>query len=134
MRIGVLREVVPGEKRVALVPETVKRLVAKKHEVLVESTAGIASGASDDEYVKAGATIAPDAQAVYAGADVLLKVQAPTDAEIGKLRKDTTLVSFIYPLSSPELLQKLGATKALDDEIETGLGEAVAAYRASFLA
>ena len=109
MRIGVPKEIAPRETRVALVPETVKRLVGKKHEVLVQSGAGHASGASDDEFAKAGAKIVPDAAALYAEAEVVLKLQAPLPEEQARLRAGQTLVSLLDPLTSPQLLEQLCA-------------------------
>ncbi|MBS2023253.1 MAG: Re/Si-specific NAD(P)(+) transhydrogenase subunit alpha [Deltaproteobacteria bacterium] len=109
MRIGVPVETTPREKRVALIPETVKKLAAKKHELVIESGAGRASGALDDDYIKAGAQIAPSAEALYADADVILKLQAPSDRELALLRPQQTLISFVYPLSNPKLLKSLCA-------------------------
>ena len=88
MLIAVPQEVVTGERRVALVPETVKRLVGRKFEVVVETGAGAAANHSDDDYRNAGARIEPNADALYAAADLLVKIQAPTPTEIKRLRAD----------------------------------------------
>ena len=109
MRIGVPKEIAPGETRVAFVPETVKRLVARKHEVVVESGAGASSGASDEEYAKAGAKVVAAAEALYAEAEVILKLQPPLAGEQARLRPGQTLICLIYPLASPQLLEQLGA-------------------------
>src|SRR5258705_10489437 len=77
MRIGVPFEIAPGETRVALVPETVGRLVKAGFEVVVESHAGERAGHDDGAYLKAGATIAPGARELYAAAAGVLKVREP---------------------------------------------------------
>ena len=111
-RIGVPREVFPGEKRVATVPEVVEKLIKLGFAVLVESGAGDASNFSDDTYRAAGATIAPNAQALWSGADIVFKVRGPSKEEVGLLREGGTLVSFIWPAQNPELMQQLAAKKA----------------------
>ena len=110
--IGVPREVFPGEKRVATVPEVVEKLIKLGFEVLVESGAGDASNFSDDAYRAAGASIAPNAQALWSGADIVFKVRGPSSEEVGLLRKGGTLISFIWPAQNPELMQQLNAKKA----------------------
>ncbi len=81
MLIGVPAEVVPGEKRVALVPETVGRLVQGGNGVLVQRGAGTAAAFRDEAYEAAGATLAADAAELYAKADIVVKVARPTSAE-----------------------------------------------------
>jgi NAD(P) transhydrogenase subunit alpha len=113
MKIGVPREIVPGEKRVALVPDVAARLTKGGHEVVVEMHAGERAGFTDAAYQAAGATIAPDASALYAQAEIVLKVQRPTynDAlaqhEADLLRSGTALVAFLQPRSDAELLARL---------------------------
>lgn len=108
MKIGVLRETAPGERRVAIVPETVKKLGAKKIEFLVQPGAGLNSCISDDEYKAVGAGIEED---VWTKADALAKVQKPTLEEIAQLKEGSALVSLLYPLSSPEQVKALAARK-----------------------
>jgi H+-translocating NAD(P) transhydrogenase subunit alpha len=104
MQVGVPKETVEGEHRVALVPEVVRKLTAKDFEVVVESGAGEDAMLSDEAYEEAGATISDDVW----GADVLVKVAAPTDDEIAKLGKqDTVLVGFLGPLSNPHTTSAL---------------------------
>jgi NAD(P) transhydrogenase subunit alpha len=110
-RIGVPREVFPGEKRVATVPEVVEKLIKLGFAVSVESGAGDAANFSDDAYRAAGATIAPDARALWSGADIVFKVRGPSADEVGLLREGSTLVSFIWPAQNPELMQQLAAKK-----------------------
>jgi H+-translocating NAD(P) transhydrogenase subunit alpha len=145
VKIGVPREVTPGERRVALVPETVKRLVGRKLEVVVETSAGAGSNASDEDYRQAGATVgtAPD---VY-GADIVFKIHAPRPEELGRLRAGGTLVSFLYPLANTELVRDLAGRKvsaiAVDSIPRTTLAQmmdvlssqaTIAGYRAVLLA
>ena len=97
MRIGVPKETAAGERRVALVPEVVRKLTAKDHEVVVE--AGAAAGAllPDEQFTEAGATIGDPW-----GADVVVKVAPPSADEVAKLGQGATLVGFLEPLTNPE--------------------------------
>ena len=104
MRIGVTREVRDGETRVAATPATVGQLLALGYEVVVETRAGLKSSFTDDAYVQAGASIG-DAWS----ADVVLKVNAPTDAEIELLQPGSTVVGLLAPGLNPELLDALAA-------------------------
>jgi NAD(P) transhydrogenase subunit alpha len=112
MRIGVPRETAAGEKRVATVPEVVEKLVKLGFTVSVQSGAGESANFSDDAYRAAGAEIVPDAAALWAGADIVFKVRAPSAAEVELMREGQTLVSFIWPAQNPELMQSLAAKKA----------------------
>lgn len=112
MIIGVPKETAPGERRVALVPETVKKLVPKQHAVVVEAGAGLGAAIGDDEYVAAGATIA-SAGEVVAQADVIVRVAAPSLSEVAALREGTALVSLLYPLARPEITRALAARRVL---------------------
>ncbi|MGA5534748.1 Re/Si-specific NAD(P)(+) transhydrogenase subunit alpha [Mycolicibacterium nivoides] len=102
MIIGIPRESLTGETRVAATPQTVGQIIKLGYEVVVETGAGAASSFSDAAYVDAGAEIGTSWDA-----DVVLKVNAPDDAEIGKLRNGATLVSLISPALKPELVEKL---------------------------
>src|SRR5438045_1516970 len=104
MKIGVVRETAPGERRVALVPETVGRLAKGGNQLVVERGAGEASSFPDKLYTDAGATIG-DAWS----AEMVLKVQKPSDAEIGKLRSGTTLIAFLSPLTNHDLVGRLAS-------------------------
>jgi NAD(P) transhydrogenase subunit alpha len=108
VRIGVPRERAPREARVALVPEAVERLAAGGFDVLVESGAGDAASFRDDAYTEVGATIVRRYSDV-AEADVVVKVQRPTTAEVDELRTGCVLVGFLSPLSDPEGLERLTA-------------------------
>jgi NAD(P) transhydrogenase subunit alpha len=126
MKVGVLKETLPGERRVALVPDVVGTLKSAGVDVVVESGAGLGSAAPDAMYVEAGATIASTAD-VYAHCDVLLKVQKPTEAEVAQLRSGQTLVGLLSPLLDPQLMQKLaekGVTAVSLDAIPRTLSRA----------
>src|SRR3972149_7040298 len=99
MRIGVPREVVPGERRVALVPETVQKLTKAGNEVVVERGAGVEAAFVDSAYEQAGARIVDDAF----DAELIAKVQKPTADEVAKLKQGQVLVAFLQPLIDPKL-------------------------------
>ncbi len=111
MRIAVPRETSQDEARIALVPETVKRLVAKKFEVSVEAGAGAGARISDAELAAAGAKIEPSAQALYDAADLVVRVNVPTEAEIAQMKEGSALVSLLYPLVNGALVRALAARK-----------------------
>ena len=110
--IGVPKEVFPGERRVATVPEVVEKLIKLGFAVQVESGAGETANVSDEDYRKAGAGIVDSAAALWAGSDIIFKVRAPNFDEVGLMREGQTLVSFIWPAQNPDLMQKLAAKKA----------------------
>ena len=102
MLIGIPRESLPGETRVAATPETVKKLAASgKHAIVVESGAGVASAILDEHYVAAGATIGSASQAL--GADIVLKVRSPDTAEIVQLKTGAMLVGLLNPFDTTGL-------------------------------
>ena len=107
MRIGSLREVFPGEARVALTPDSAQQLQKLGHSCFVEAGAGAAAGISDAAYAAAGVTVMPDAAALIASVDVIAKVRPPTEDEAKLLGKGQTLISFIYPAQSEALLAQL---------------------------
>jgi NAD(P) transhydrogenase subunit alpha len=108
-RIGVPREIFPGEKRVATVPEAVAKLVKLGFAVVVESGAGELAQLSDADYVEAGATIAPNAAALWSGSDIVFKVRAPTPDEVALMHAGQTLIGFLWPAQNPELMQQMAA-------------------------
>jgi NAD(P) transhydrogenase subunit alpha len=110
--IGVPRETYAGEKRVATVPEVVEKLIKLGFQVIVESGAGQGSNFDDDSYRAAGARIVQGADALWAEADIVFKVRAPSSEELARMRAGCTLVSFIWPAQNPELMQQLAAKKA----------------------
>ncbi|SDO85525.1 NAD(P) transhydrogenase subunit alpha [Rhodoferax sp. OV413] len=101
MQIGVPQETATGETRVALTPETAKKLTALGHTVRVQSGAGVAASVTDAAYAAAGAEIV-DAAGAF-GCDLVLKVRSPSDAEAALMRPGTTLVGMLNPFDAPGL-------------------------------
>ena len=110
-RIGVPKEIFPGEKRVATVPDAVIKLIKLGFAVVVEQGAGDLADLSDQAYVEAGATIAPSAAALWSGSDIVFKVRAPTAEEVGLMHEGQTLIGFLWPAQNPDLMQQLAAKK-----------------------
>lgn len=102
MKIAVLKETRPGETRVAASPETAKKFVAIGAEIYVQSGAGDSARFSDDEYIEAGATISPSAADAAQGADLVIKVQPPTDDELRVLGRGVKLAAILSPYNAPE--------------------------------
>jgi NAD(P) transhydrogenase subunit alpha len=111
MKIAVPKEIAAGERRVALVPDVVRKLTGSGHEVLVQAGAGEAAMIPDSVYQEAGATIAADPAAAW-DADVIAKVAPPQDDEIGRLKGDSVLVGFLSPLTNPDGVRALAASGA----------------------
>jgi NAD(P) transhydrogenase subunit alpha len=111
MRLGIPKETAPHERRVALVPETVRKLAAKKIETLVQAGAGDASSFPDADYAAAGAAVVGSFDELVAGADVVVKVARPSPDELAKLREGQGLVTLLYALSSPDYVRSLAAKK-----------------------
>jgi NAD(P) transhydrogenase subunit alpha len=105
MQIIVLKESFADEIRVALVPESVKKLVVAGNKVLVETGAGESAGATDTDYEQAGAEISSAQEELLQKADVLLAINRPADASLSKLKKGTIVVALLRPLDEPEKLQ-----------------------------
>ncbi|OGT04027.1 MAG: NAD(P) transhydrogenase subunit alpha [Gallionellales bacterium RBG_16_57_15] len=112
LMIGIPREIAPGEKRVATVPDVVEKLIKLGFKVAVESGAGDAANFSDDVYRAAGAEIIPGAAKLWSASDIVFKVRGPSKDEVSLMREGCTLVSFIWPAQNPELMQQLAAKKA----------------------
>jgi NAD(P) transhydrogenase subunit alpha len=110
--IGVPREVFPGEKRVATVPEVVPKLAKLGFSVIVQSGAGEAANFDDAAYRAAGATVVPTAAELWAKSDIVFKVRPPTAAEVGLMREGGTLIGFVWPAQNPDLMEGLAARKA----------------------
>jgi NAD(P) transhydrogenase subunit alpha len=111
MRIVIPREDAAAEKRVPIVPESVKRLLAKKIDVSIEAGAGLRSRISDDEYKAAGATIESSRDALFASADAILRVRIPTPAEVSAMKEGSALIAPIYPLIQPDVVKALVGRK-----------------------
>ncbi len=111
MKIGVLKERAPNERRVALVPETLKPLLATEAEVLVESGAGDGATIPDSLYKEAGARIVKRDE-LMRESDVLVGVQKPAAEDVKALRKGQTIVALLQPLIEPALMAQIAATGA----------------------
>lgn len=96
MRIGVPKEIKTLEDRVGLIPEVVKGLTRRGHEVAVETGAGAGIGAGDDAYLAAGATILPTADAVFDFATMIVKVKEPQAVEVAKLKPHHILFTYLH--------------------------------------
>jgi alanine dehydrogenase len=124
MRVGTVREVKNHEYRVGLAPESARELVAHGHEVWIETGAGLGIGASDQDYVAAGAAIQPDARTVFDGCEMIVKVKEPQPVECAMLRKGQILYTYLHLAPDPEqtaALIKSGVT-AIAYETVTGPG------------
>ena len=109
MKVAIPKETVGGERRVALTPDAAPALLKTGVEVLIERGAGEGAFHADAAYEQPGARIVGDAAALFAEADVVLKVQKPTLSEVDRLRSGAVLVSFLQALTSPDLVQRLAA-------------------------
>ena len=114
MNIAVLNETGPNEARVALMPDSVQKLVAAKAVVLVESDAGLGAARTDDDYQAAGATIASDRNALLADANVLVCVGRPAEEDFRRMNKGAVVLGFLRPLDEPTKL-----TPALENDLTT---------------
>jgi len=122
VKVGIPKEIAPNETRVAVIPNMISAITNLKHEVIVEKNAGMASGFSDEAYVKSGAKIVDSAKELYAEADIVLKVQSPMDhAGLGKheseaLKDGSFLISFLSPTTNKDGVKKLtkGKVTAFD--------------------
>jgi len=113
MKVGIPKETRPGERRVALVPESVKKLSQADFEVTVEISAGTEASFPDQAYLDAGARIEADSARIYANADIVLKVRAPTIGEegnrneVGWMRAGQILVSSLTPARNLRVVEAL---------------------------
>src|ERR671936_724196 len=104
MKIAVPNESAGGERRVALVPDVIKRLTGKGHEIVVETGAGEGARIPDALFEEAGATIG-----TLEGADVVVRVTVPTEEDIERLPNGSVLIGFLAPLTSPETTRALAS-------------------------
>ncbi|MEM9423036.1 MAG: alanine dehydrogenase [Pseudomonadota bacterium] len=119
MRVGVPKEIKNHEYRVGLTPESVSEFTTHGHEVTVETGAGLGIGATDDAYAAAGATIAPDAEAVFEEAKLIVKVKEPQAVERARLRQDHVLYAYLHLAPDPEQTSDLIKSKATCIAYET---------------
>jgi NAD(P) transhydrogenase subunit alpha len=111
MKIAVPKETAPGEKRTALLPQHIKRLVDKGAEVHIEAGLGSTINIGDVEYKEAGADVISDRAALFNGADIVMRVNSPTDDEVELLAAGTIHISFLDPFFEQELVRKMAARK-----------------------
>jgi NAD(P) transhydrogenase subunit alpha len=111
MKIAVLKEAAAHERRVPIVPDSVKRLGQKKIEVVVESGAGDRGLSSDADYTKEGATIAPDAASTIDGADAVMRLRVPTLDDVAQMKEGSTLFAPLLPLVNHDLVRALAAKR-----------------------
>ncbi|MGB5622859.1 MAG: Re/Si-specific NAD(P)(+) transhydrogenase subunit alpha [Gammaproteobacteria bacterium] len=107
LKIGIVRESHPGERRVATTPEVASQLIKLGYGVAVQNGAGVEASFSDDAYRAAGCDIAASTRDIYDQCDIVLKVRAPEGEELDMLRSGQKLISFIWPAQNPELLKTL---------------------------
>ena len=112
MKIAVVTETRAGERRVALVPDIVKKLVGDGFEVAVQSGAGAQAYITDEQFADAGAKIAPDAPAALAGAGIVVRVNAPSEAEAAALPEGALVMSFLQPVQHADAIKAMAARKA----------------------
>ena len=125
MKVGVPSEVKIDEYRVAITPSGVRELTAHGHSVLIEKGAGEGSAISDAEYVEQGAKMLKDADAVFAQAEMILKVKEPQPAEVARLRPGQILFTYLHLAPDPELtagLVESGATCVAYETVEDSGG------------
>ena len=112
MKIGAPKEVMPGENRVAMTPDSAVALQKLGHACLIEAGAGAAAGFEDAAYAAAGVTVVPDAAALWSEAEVIVKVREPKTDEVARLGAGKTLISFFWPAQNAEMLEAAKATGA----------------------
>jgi alanine dehydrogenase len=119
VKVGVPSEIKSDEYRVALTPAGVRELQTREHSVVVQAGAGEGSGISDADYVSQGAEILPDADAVFAAADMIVKVKEPQPVEVARLEPRHTLFTYLHLAPDVELTQGLVASGATCIAYET---------------
>ncbi len=118
MKVGIVKETMAGERRVALVPDGTSKLIAAKLEVSVQAGAGSEAFFSDEAYQKAGATVVRDAATLLPQADALLKVQPPNLDEVGALKSGAILISFLQPSTNADVVKALARQKVTAFSLE----------------
>lgn len=125
MLVGVLKEIKTKENRVAMTPMGVEQMIGQGHEVRVETSAGIGSGFSDDDYTQAGAAIAGSAKEIYDACEMVMKVKEPLPVEYPMIRKDQLLFTYFHFAASEELTRAIidsGCTAVAYETVEKANG------------
>lgn len=121
MKVGITKELFPGESRVAATPETARRMIEKLgFEILVESEAGVAASFPDSAYREAGCVISSNSASIWREADIVLKVRGPEEYEVAQIRAGQTLIGFLAPAQNSALLKQIadrGATALSIDAV-----------------
>ena len=123
MLVGVPKEIKNNENRVAMTPAGAHELTQRGHKVLIEKSAGVGSGFSDDDYTKAGAEIAPDAAKVWAEAEMIVKVKEPIEPEYKLMRKGQVLFTYLHLAASrpcTDALLASGTTAIAYETVQIG--------------
>ena len=107
MKVGVPTEIKTDEYRVALTPAGVRELVEHGHDILIQAGAGLGSAIEDSDYTSQGARILPDAAAVFAESDMIVKVKEPQPVEVALLEPRHTLFTYLHLAPDPELTRGL---------------------------
>ena len=107
MQVGIPKETHPGENRVPIIPDTVKKLCHLGAEVLIEEGLGLGSGFRDKEYTEAGANISPDRNALFSNSDILLRLRKPDLSEVALMKSGCIHISYLDPFNEQELVQAL---------------------------
>jgi alanine dehydrogenase len=119
VKVGVPRELKDNEYRVAITPPGVRELIVHGHEVMIEHDAGAGSSIGNAEFERAGATVVPDADAVWAGADMILKVKEPVEEEFPRLRKGLVLFTYLHLAASERVTRALVDSETTSVAYET---------------
>ncbi len=119
MIVGILKEIKTLENRVSMTPAGVEILAQKKHIVLVEQDAGVASGFTNDDYVRAGAEITPGPKEIYDRAEMVMHVKEPLPAEYDLIKPGQIVFTYLHLAASEELTRALIKTKSIDIAYET---------------
>ena len=119
MIIGILKEIKPEENRVCMTPAGVEVLMHNGHSIIVEKSAGKGSGFDDDAYTKAGATVADNAQLVYAKADMVMHVKEPLPAEYGLIRPGQIVFTYLHLAANEKLTRALMGSNSINIAYET---------------
>ena len=107
MQIGIPKETHPGENRVPIIPDTVKKLCHLGAEVVIEGGLGLGSGFRDKEYTEAGASISPDRTSLFSNSDILLRLRKPDLSEVALMKSGCIHISYLDPFNEQELVQAL---------------------------
>ena len=133
MRVGVPKEIKNHEYRVGMTPTAVRELTARGHEVFVQTKAGDGIGLFDEMYTRVGAKILPDADEVFATADMIVKVKEPQPVEIKRLKPGQVLFTYLHLAADPALTEAAwetlhGIEEGLLPEARTATGTAGAPH------